>query len=180
MRARLRRLFRSDRGFSTAAVFILALPLLVGAFGLGVDTVRLVYIQNYLQGRADLATQSAVTTSYTNTSNRLVYLGAKSDGGTGQVSLDRALAVYKSNTLAKRNNGFLSPLTGSNGSPAIVTFGSPRTAAQLCLPASDPRSQYGVTLTVGEKIPTTFLKILNIQSMDITIKSTALVRGRNC
>ena len=178
--SRLRSWLNGERAFSTAAVFIIALPLIVGVFGLAFDSVRLVYIKSYLQGRADIATQSAVNTSYTNTRDRLIYLGAPSDGGSGARSINIANSLYVKNTLSKRGaSGFLST-AGTYGTPTTVKFGAPLTTAQLCLPPATSGVKYGVTLTVTENVPTTFLKILGIQSMPLNIESTALVRGRNC
>lgn len=56
---------QAERGFSAAAILLLAMPLLLGAFGYGFDSIRLSYIKTYLQGRADLAVQTAVTNVYT-------------------------------------------------------------------------------------------------------------------
>lgn len=177
---RVRNWLKGERGFSTAAVFIIALPLLVGVFGLAFDSVRLVYIKSYLQGRADLATQSAVNTSYTNPANRLIYLGRPSDGGTGQSSINVADSFYAQNTASKRGTGGFLSSTGTYGQPTTALFGAPLTPAQLCLPPATSGTKYGVTMTVQENVPTTFLKILGISSMPVSIESTALVRGRNC
>lgn len=61
----IRRWQHAEGGFSAAAILILALPLLLGAFGYGFDSLRLSYLKTYLQGRADLAVQTAVTNVYT-------------------------------------------------------------------------------------------------------------------
>lgn len=173
--------FKKEHGFSTAALFILSIPLLVGSFGLGLDSVRLIYIQEYLQGRADIATAAAVNTAYTDPASKKLLLGTKAAGTTG--SLNVASNLYSVNTDNKRRsagsyNGFLNPKSGSYGTPIVKIVGSPIDTARLCDGAAAPK--YGVELTATEQVPATFLTIVGIRSFDVTVKSTAWVRGKNC
>ncbi len=172
---------KKESGFSTAALVIIGMPLLVGAFGLGFDSVRAVYIKEYLQGRADLATQAAVAISYTNPGDQKIYLGTPTLGTS--VSTSTANSLYIQNTVTKRQtsltaSGFLAPRSSTYGNPSTVVIGQPLMRSQICLPPTT--IDYGVTMTVKEQVPTTFLRIIGIQSLDLNVTSTSIVRGRNC
>ena len=174
--------FKSEKGFSTAAIFILGVPLLVGAFGLAFDSVRLVYIQQYIQGRADLATQAAVNVAYTNATDKKVYLGNPVGGEAA--STVTATTLYDTNTSSKRRanggyDGFLVSAGGDYGTPVAEVIGEPLTGAQLCN-QTDLTPKYGVKMVVKEQIPATFLNIIGIHSFDMDIVSSSWVRGKTC
>lgn len=179
MRALLRRLARDDRGFSSAAFIILSMPVIVGMFGLGLDATRLAYISNHVQGKADLAVQSASTLLYA--TGGVVRLGDPISGSVA--ASEKARNLYWANTNSARGNastgiGYLRPVALGNGNPAILITGTPPTTAQLCsAPGSNP---YRLEMQVTEKVPPTFLKLLGVGDFTLTFKSTALVRGRNC
>lgn len=173
--------FKKEKGYSTAAIFILGLPLLVGSFGLAFDSVRLVYIQQYLQGRADLATEAAVNVAYTNPTDKKIYLGNPTGGSA--VSLATSDFLYSTNTATKRRaagayDGFLNAKTGTYGKTTSAVIGTPLPIAMLC--DTSGAQKYGVKLDVTEQIPATFLNIIGIHSFDMKITSTSWVRGKTC
>lgn len=174
--------FKKEQGFSTAAVFILSIPLLVGSFGLGLDSVRLIYVQEYLQGRADIATAAAVNTAYTDPASKKLFLGTKAAGTSG--SLNVASNLYSVNTDPKRRaagtyNGFLNPKSGIYGTPSVKIVGAPIDTARLC-DGGAATPKYGVELTATEQVPATFLTIVGIRSFDVTVTSTSWVRAKTC
>lgn len=182
----MRSLFRSwrsaERGFSMAAITIIAMPLLVTAFGLGFESVRLVYIKGWMQGHADLATAAAVSIAYADPADQKVYLGKPGVGPAA--SLMAAQDVYLDNTNPKRtaagtSNGLLLDPSGAFGTPSVAITGSPLERTELCLsPAS---VKYGVRMSVTEKVPATFLKIVGIKDFTLgPITSTAIIRAGNC
>lgn len=181
MISRIRAWLNKENGASTAALFIFGMPLIVGAFGFGFDALRFVYIHDYLQGRANIATQAGVNLSYTDPAAKIVYLGTPSAGA--PASLATATSLYYTNTLSKRAAstafGFLSPVApGTNGVTSVTVLGSPISTKQLC---TNLRTRYyGVQLTSKELVPTTFSRILGIQNFTATIVSNAYVRSRGC
>lgn len=172
----------AERGFGMAALTILAMPLLVAAFGLGFESVRLVYIKDWMQGNADLATGAAVSIAYADPASQRVYLGTPGLGAAASTST--ANAVYLENTSGKRTapgttNGLIYTASGGFGVPSTVITGSPLTRTQLC--ASPSTVKYGVQMTVTEKVPATFLNIVGIHDFTLgPITSTAIIRAGNC
>lgn len=166
----------AERGFGMAALTIIAMPLLVAAFGLGFESVRLVYIKDWIQGNADLATGAAVSMAYADPVSQRVYLGAN--------ATRTAIEVYRDNTSEKRTpagttNGLVYDVAGSYGAPSVVVTGSPLTRTQLCMSPSTVK--YGVEMTVSEKVPATFLNIIGIHDFTLgPITSTAIIRAGNC
>lgn len=192
---------KRDAGFSTAAIFILILPMLLGAFGYAFDTLRITYTKRYLQGRLDLATQAGAAVTYT-TQDGLIRLG---DPGQleGQSALAETYAIYAQNTGSKRQPGSRGssllecassnvqnraiPLTpdqvnvGPAGCAGIATVTGvlPGPDYNFCSPPTDGTA-YGVRYEVTEVIPTVFLHFLGVDSVDVTVVSESLLRQRNC
>lgn len=171
---------KKEGGFTSAAIFILGLPLIVGAFGLGFDSMRAVYIHQFLSARADLATQTAVTMLYTNNTNSMVYIGTKAQGFNAAVTA--ADDLYSQNTASKRGDGtggsFLMFQSGSNGNPVVTQVGNPIPVAMLC--SNSNAARYGVNMKVAEEMPTTFMKILGIEKLNLEIESESIVRPKTC
>lgn len=199
--SRISRINKRDAGFSTAAIFILILPMLLGAFGYAFDTLRITYTKRYLQGRLDLATQAGAAVTYT-TQDGLIRLG---DPGQleGQSALAETYAVYAANTNAKRQPGSRGssllecsssnvkdravPLTpdqvnvGPAGCAGVATVTGmlPDQGYDFCSPPTDGTA-YGVRYEVTEVVPTVFLRFLGVDSVDMTLVSESLLRQRNC
>lgn len=189
MIARLRKFFGREEGYSSAALFILGFPLIIGMFGLAFDSARFFYIRDYVENQANLALASAVNTAYTNPADRRIYLGTAAAGS--NAALDVAESLYLTNTDPKRrsavlaNDGFLSPSGTSYqgrryGTPVASVVGAPVTLAQLCLNPNATTSKYGVAMTIREQMPTTFLKVVGIQTLEMQVSVSSLLRARNC
>lgn len=173
--SRLRSWWQAERGFSTAGLFIIALPILVGAFGYGFDSARAVFVKEHVQGRADMATATAASV-------------AVAFSSTGQVSLPSTAvrnAVYTSytdNTAAWRTDGLLmcskasvSGVSSTTGCSGVATItGSAGTGIACTV-------KYGVQYTVREKIPSTFLRVVGVTELTLpAVTAKAAVRARNC
>jgi hypothetical protein len=189
MLTRLRKLLSHEGGYSSAALFILGFPMIIGVFGLAFDSARFLYIRDYVENQANLALASAVNTAYTNVADGRIYLGSRAAGTGAALSVGEQL--YLTNTDAKRrtsvltNDGFLSP-SGTSfggqryGTPTASVVGRPVTLTELCLNPNATTSKYGVSMTVREQMPTTFLKVLGIQTLEMQITVSSLIRARNC
>lgn len=204
MLARIRAWRRGEQGISTAAIFILAMPLIVGAFGYGVDALRLQYTKEIVRSRLDLATQMAAATTYTDATGQVI-LGSPTDATYWKTI---GYNIYEQNTARLR---------GAPGSPAMLQcpaievapgatgtvitvdptnttrlcagemnqIGSPQT--NWCLapgtytgPMGEPiRPVYGVRYAVTETMPTVFLRLLGVRELTFSVASEALLR-QNC
>lgn len=183
---------------SIAAVFILSLPLMLGAFGFGFDALRLAYAKRYAQGRVDLATQAAVAVTYTAADGSLV-LGAAADPFAWEST---AYGVYTANTASKRNgeNGASSLFACPAGQVTYTTVSAAATCGGLAEVIGTPpdptfdycaaegsdadvlatRDTYGVRYEVKESVPTVFLHFVGVTDMPFTVSSEALLRQSNC
>lgn len=160
----------AERGFTTATIAILMMPVLIGAMGYSFDNARLIYAKQFLQGRADLAAQAALTTAGVFGSTiRLDSTAVQTVGASD----------YCNNTAMKRPQ-----LLSGSCNAKVTIVGSMLSVDQLCaMPAFPGASyaRYGVTLNASETIPTMFMQIVGIQQFDLSnITSTSLIRGRNC
>jgi hypothetical protein len=167
LRSRIQSWRSAERGFSSAAIFILALPLLVGAMGYGFDNSRFLYVKTYLQGRADLATQAALSNVGMSGSQILI------DGSALQTASD----LYCANTASKRGS---SGMLSNSCQPSVFVVGSPLNNSQFCTRLS-ASSGYGLQLVTQEHVPTVFMKLIGIHELVISqLKSQALLRARSC
>jgi uncharacterized membrane protein len=156
-----------ERGLSSAAIFILALPLLCGAMGYSIDMTRVIFVKKYVQDRADLAVQGAISE-------------VDVTGGTiniTNVATNAAVTLYCNNTASKRMvHGMLS---GACVASANVD-GAPISSTAFCANLVTG-TRYGIALQAVETVPMTFLKLVGINEYKLTnIKSTAYLRARNC
>lgn len=106
----------AEKGASTLTLFILALPVILLAFGYGFDSVRLTYLRNFLESRAEIAATAGA--SVTHTADRAdpqgtpvvgstVIIGAYGDSTAGESALARAYSNYMQNTESKRDDRIL-------------------------------------------------------------------------
>lgn len=189
----------TERGVSVSAIFILAMPLIIGVFGLGFDSLRVLHIKNIIQMRVDSATQAGAAINYTkNTSGpaatAVLELGAPGDPVSGDSALQAMYANYDINTQDMRGtvlacdpaapqtlNLTIVPPTSDPCATVGGIVGTPIKYNDLCKNMSINTNKYGVRLAVNEKIDTTFLNILAINSVDLkNIHSTSAIRARNC
>lgn len=181
-----------ERGMSSVALFILALPLLLLAFGYGFDSLRLVFIKESLQGRLNLAAQAGVSVTYTQptTTGDVVTLGSPGELD-GNAARQRAWNSYRLNTEGMRSNGRIlmcsqpawnvEPTNGEPCAGTVTVLGQPLSSSQLCAPLSVPSNQYGLKYTVNEEVRSAFLSMFGIASHELhNLTATALVRARSC
>ena len=188
-----------EQGMSSVAMFILALPLLIIAFGYGFDSLRLVFIKESLLDKLTLATQAGVSVNYV-AANGLVTLGAPEDGGQldAASSRIRAYDVYTLNTATMRSTGQIltcstpqynvQPTPNEKCAGMVTVIGSPLTVPQTCAPLSDNHgsaindNMYGIKYVVNENVKMSFLPIFKVKdSADLqNLTSTSLVRARDC
>ena len=188
-----------EKGVSIAALFILALPLMIGAFGFGFDAMRLSYAKRLAQGRLDLATQSAAAVTYTRADGR-IELGAPTNPFAWR---DVAYSQYATNTSRARKgadgarsffqcsapSGIIPNFSDPNqkcagiaeviGTPPPLGFNFCQTPGSQTAPLGS-RNVYGVRMSVKEQVPTTFLRLIGIPDMTFNIRSESLIRQRNC
>lgn len=160
-----KKLRSNESGFTTAALFMVLMPLAVAMIGFSFDFARIAYIKSDLQGNADLAVQSASNIGYLD--NGRIILGRP--GNTGY-SAEQAEAIYCANSNHRSNCPSIT---------SVRVVGTPLTLAELCSPVAAGQS-YGLRLLAVEDIDTVFLKILGIPQFTLDIESTALVRPRTC
>lgn len=193
-----------ERGISSIAVFILAFPVFILAFGIGVDVIRLGYAKRIVQGRLDVAVQAAAAMTYTNPQGA-VRLGNQGDGNSAASALSEAIRIYGENTEKARQAGasngnmlwcseasvtqpnftagqITADTTECMGGPYVVRPGGalPDKNFNFCQPPQ--RGGYGVRYEVVEQVPTIFLRMVPGGPKYFTIKvsSEALLRLQYC
>jgi hypothetical protein len=72
MRWLLNRDGNRDEKSNSFALFIICLPIIIGAFGLGVDIARNVYVRQTMQSNLDLSVYSSLGNAHTDGSGNLV------------------------------------------------------------------------------------------------------------
>lgn len=177
MGSRLRAWRQQEGGVATAALMILLMPIMVGIFGYGFDTARAIYSREVLQGRADLAVITATST------------GTVSADGIFRIPTTAPATVYsnyKTNTQPFRDNRLLScaPAAVTNGTLSTKATGCAGRAkidgnaiglgglSRLCNNLSDYTiTPYGVSFSVYETVPTTFLRIVRVNSLKLGMVS---------
>lgn len=207
--ARVRRTAREwrlyERGVSSIAVFILAFPVFILAFGIGIDVIRLGYAKRIVQGRLDVAVQAAAAMTYTNPQGA-VRLGNQGDGNSAASALSEAIRIYGENTEKARQAGASTgnmlwcseaSVTQPNFTAGQITadttecIGGPYvvTPADGALPTKDfnfcqPPQQggYGVRYEVVEQVPTIFMRMVpgGPEYFTIKVASEALLRLQYC
>lgn len=153
-----------DESSNSFALMIVCLPVILAAFGIGVDLSRAVYVHSSLQNALDTSTVSgaAVVTE----SNGAFSIHEKSAAATTR-------QVYAVDRLNE-------PGTSCIGPGSIV----PGTTARMCWkePKGGPAITGGgktLTYTVQERITNFFLVIINDRYQTLTLTSTATINQRN-
>ena len=177
----IRTWLRAERGFGTAGMFILMLPVIVGIFGYGFESARAVWLKNYIQGRADMATFTATTHSTVTTSGKIVF---KAD------AVPTAYSEYLANTDTKRSDGLLicsgSSVTNGTLGPSGSCFGkawivAPAKGSPSFCGTNSSANRYGIHYRLEEQVPATFLHIVGIQTLTLpVIDSETLLRAKDC
>lgn len=177
----LNRWRKKEHGFAIAVLFVVLMPVMVGMVGYSLDFGRYNVLRSTIQNRADLATQAALTLAET----QVVITGGVSEGRIiiSPATLTEAKRIYCANTAAYRTQGILADASCNVSYRIVALNGASITngvsLAQLCDPKLGPR--YGVEMTIDERIDTTFLGIIGIDTMAIqNMKSEALFRPGNC
>lgn len=176
-----------ERGFASTALIIIAMPLILGAFGFGFDTLRLAYAKRYLQGRLDVATQAGASIGYTNAQGN-IRIG---DAGSTQAAIDEALSVYLDNTSGARPAADAQSLVGCTQANVIENVGGcgvsfrvvgtpPRQRTDFCEPSRSETGVYGLGGRATDRVDTIFLRLIGVDSWDLEVQSEALLRYQNC
>jgi len=87
----------AEKGLSSVVIFILGMPMILMAFGFGIDILRVGYAKSVAQSRLDVAVQAGAALSYT-TDRGAVRLGVPVDGHMASASIQRAQQIYTQNT----------------------------------------------------------------------------------
>lgn len=164
VRARAQRWQRKprDESSNSFALLIMLLPLILGAFGIGVDTARNTYIRISLQNDLDLATVGGAAVTTYDTSNNLVI-----DENAALIEVARIYAQNRSVGPGLSCIGDQQRVPGTN--PAI-----PR-----CWRGLDPNgvTPNGLRLnySVSERSRNAFLPVLGITWQDYSLRSSAVL-----
>jgi hypothetical protein len=193
---------KAESGFTTVAIFILSLPLIIGLFGYGFDSARSVYFRNYIQGRADIAVAAGVAQTTVDASGNLVLSNNATSSATAtavQYYLDNtrnmrtengggALTCQEGYLGQSGQSGTLSSIgghpTSGSGDQAGCVGGATITnnsinSGNTC--AAGTKSAYGVHYTATEKISTTFLGILGIHELTLSpVEAEASLVSAGC
>lgn len=203
-RSAIRQWRLAERGISSAVIFILGFPLIMAAFGLGIDMMRYGQAKRIAQGRADLATQAGASMTFT-TNNGAIRLGRPGDGTAGTAALNATSQLYVTNTAPYRtpnsSQGFLScPSSGLQRNSGALPNSACQGGARLiwppggvdrnfnfCAPPGKPqdgvnRQAVGVFYVAIENMPTVFLRFLPGMPRNIpfVVESEALLRQQFC
>lgn len=186
-----------EAGVSVPALFILSLPLLLGAFGYALDSLRVAHLGEVLNSRADQAASTGTQVNYSE--GIKVFLGSPPTGVLGanpDTAVEAAYGNYVDNTASRRGPGkALSCATisyvktnvdlsgtrsqvedkwraflASHNSPCTFyaqIAGNPQEGQNLCTPTASSRNEYGIVIGMNETVPMTFLKLLNIAETQI-------------
>lgn len=191
---RILRWLRSERGFASTALVILAMPLIIGAFAFGFDAVRLVWAERYLQGRLDLATQSGAATLYTNNRGALRLLTDPNDPRSAPYV---AKQQFIANTVSARpttsssfsllgcSNATISGTGDASCAAAFTLVSAPTGTGQpgpdfdFCTQARG-NNVFGLKGVAREQLQTVFLRLLGVKTFNFTVTSQSLVRFANC
>lgn len=104
LRAQCKKWRIAERGVSSIVIFILGMPMILMAFGFGIDIMRVGYAKRVMQSRLDVAVQAGASLSYT-TARGAVRLGVPANGQQAAASVLRAQQVYLDNTRNFRGTG---------------------------------------------------------------------------
>lgn len=100
----------AEHGYVSLTMFILTVPLMLLAFGYGFESLRLVYLRNFLESRATMAASAGVAVNYAsrNTEGQSkIFIGQPEDTKSGEKALAAAYANYRLNTDSKRTSAIL-------------------------------------------------------------------------
>lgn len=150
-----------DERSNSFAMFVVLLPVIIGAFGLGVDTARNVYIRISLQNSLDMATVSGAAVTFVN--------------GDGDVEIDQseALATIRQVYALNRSQG-----------PGLACIG-PRTPVSgtdlvQCWKSWNPAvvNRANLTYSVHEQSTNAFLQIVGVRTQDYHLESDARLKQK--
>ncbi len=149
---------RGEESGNSFVLFVVLLPILLGAFGLGLDMTRNVYIRTSLQNALDMATAAgaAVTTT--------------APGGRTVLRPEEALQTVEQVYALNRSTG-----------PALACLGSRQPVAGTTLgkcwvqPAPPVLTDTTITYTVRERSTNAFLQVLGVPYQDYRLQSRSRV-----
>lgn len=177
--------WQREHAFSSAAMTIMLLPVIFGIFGLGFEVARATYMKIWIQSRVDNATFTATTFSTVDASGRFTFKPN---------ARQEAYSNYQANTAEKRSNGLFSCTSAqvANGATSGQCYGRAcwvYDGVRTCSGAPSPlpkgqnvcNFEYGISYTVRESMPTSFLRLVGVTSIDLPqVTGTSLVKTRSC
>lgn len=145
-----------DEKSNSFALFVITLPVILGAFGIGVDMTRNTYLRTSIQNHLDMATVAGASVMSGS-------VGGKIDAKKAVAEVEKVYAV----------NRWAGPGLSCTGTGKRV----PGTEAPRCWtqPKKPTVSTRSVTYTVGEQSTNAFLVVLGVPKQSYYIQSTAVV-----
>jgi len=157
------RALHADEKGNSFAVFIVLLPLILGAFGTGIDIARNTYIRTTLQNSLDVAAVSGAA--------------AATPDGTGKINLTtaanqtRVLATIEKLYAMDRDAGPGIDCTG----PQSPISGAPSGTVRCWKTVKVTFKTSSVEITITEQSHNAFLQILGIPVQKYTLTSSGFV-----
>lgn len=142
------------------AMFIVMLPMLIGAFGIGVDTARNVYIRSSLQNALDMGTVAGAAVTRINANSRVVIDGAN--------AVETVEIVYAAN---RRSVALV-----CIGDRTIIPQGGGAKCWRTVNVAVQPNY---IRYVARERSKNAFLPIVGVETQRYTVRSTARLRQTN-
>lgn len=158
---------RDDEASNSFAIMVMALPVLVGAFGMAVDASRGVYARSSLQNALDTAVVSG--TGVTTTSG-------------GKIVIDPAKAIQTTRSMyaVDRLNGPATTCIGDrahlSGTTLLRCWKEPHGAPKISIVTrGDGETREQLSWTVQEQMKNVFLPIVGVKHQSFTLSSQAVV-----
>lgn len=151
-----------DEKSNSFALFVVMLPILLGAFGLGVDVARNVYIRSSLENALDTAVTSGAAAGY-------VY-----NGQDGSFSLEQFTQATERVYALNRQNG---PGLSCIGAGIVPGTTLPKCWVQPRGPQYDG-TRHEVRYSVQEQSRNSFLNVIGVPTQTYRIEGVAIVGDR--
>ncbi len=155
-----------DEASNSFPLLVLLLPLILGSFGIGLDTARNFYIRTSLQNDLDLAVVAgAAVTSYNNAGDVVI------DGNRALREVERIYALNRGDGPGLSCTGDGAGVAGTDGLRRCWT-----TERQVVHPSGQR-----ITYVIAERSRNAFLPVLGerFRYQDYTIRSEALLKISN-
>lgn len=149
---------RRDEASNSFAMFVVMLPMILGAFGIGVDMSRNLYIRTSIQNHLDMATVAGAGTTVQTSA------GLRVDTKNALPQVERVYAVNRASGPGLSCIGNRSIIEGTDGQRRCWTQ-----------PVKAAATSTKVTYTVAERSRNSFLVVLGIKDQNYRVSSAAKV-----